>query len=220
MPKTRVLLADDHTLFRDGLASLLTAWDMEVVGQASNGVEAVAQARRLKPELVIMDIHMPKMDGLEATRIIKTDMPETTVVILTVSDNEDSLFEAVKSGAQGYILKNIPGDEFGRLLANLAQGEPAMSKGLAKRVLEEFARYGAEHEGKDSDVSEPLTTREQEVLEQVAEGHTNKEIASLLFISDETVKYHIKNIMQKLHLRNRAEVVAWAIRHHQDRRES
>ena len=194
---------------------------MEVVGQASNGLEAVTLARRLIPDLVLMDVNMPRMNGLEATRIIKAELPEIKVVILTVSDDEENLFEAVKSGAHGYILKNIPGDEFGSLLANLAQGEPAMSRGLAKRVLEEFARAAAsnQHTGGETQMAEPLTAREHDVLEQVAQGHTNREIASELFISEETVKYHLKNIMQKLHLRNRAEVVAWAIRHQQDRRE-
>lgn len=210
MAKLRVLLADDHALFRDGLASLLGAWEMEVVGQASDGLEAVAQTRRLKPDLVLMDVHMPRVNGLEATRIIKAELPETTVVILTVSDDEDDLFEAVKSGAQGYILKNIPGDEFGRLLSNLAQGEPAMSRGLAKRVLEEFARYSSEPQGRGAQEDEPLTGRERQVLEEVVSGRTNKEIGAALFISEETVKFHLKNIMQKLHLRNRAEVVAWA----------
>ena len=214
----RVLLADDHALFRDGLASLLTAWDMEVVGQASDGLEAVEQARRLRPDLVIMDIHMPRLDGLEATRLIKAELPDTTVVMLTVSDNEENLFEAVKSGAQGYILKNIPGDEFGRLLSSLSEGEPAMSRGLAKRVLEEFARHSAQTQSRE-DGDGRLTAREQQVLEQVTSGLTNKEIGIALFLSEETVKYHLKNIMQKLHLRNRSEVVAWAIRHSQVRGE-
>ena len=218
MARMRVLLADDHALFRDGLASLLTAWDVEVVGQASDGLEAVAKARRLKPDLVLMDVHMPRLNGLEATRMIKAELPDTNVVILTVSDNEESVFEAVKSGAQGYILKNIPGEEFARLLANLSQGEPAMSKGLAKRVLEEFARYASEAQNQGQDSGEPLTAREQQVLEEVADGRTNKEIGATLYISEETVKYHVKNIMQKLHLRNRAEVAAWAIRHQQGRR--
>ena len=213
MSKTRILLSDDHALFRDGLASLLTAWDMEVIGQASNGQEAVEQARRLRPDLVLMDIHMPKMNGLDATRLIKAELPETTIVILTVSDQEESLFEAIKAGAEGYILKNIPGDEFARLLSNLAHGEPAMSKGLAKRLLDEFARNNAGVKDLEADIQERLTTRELEVLKQVADGHTNKEIGSTLFVSEETVKFHLKNIMQKLHLRNRAEVVAWAIRH-------
>ena len=163
MPGIRVLLADDHTLFRDGLASLLSAWDMEVVGQASNGLEAVALARQLTPDLVLMDVNMPRMNGLEATRIIKAELPEIKVVILTVSDDEENLFEAVKSGAHGYILKNIPGDEFGALLASLAQGEPAMSRGLAKRVLEEFARAAAsnQHTGRETQMAEPLTARER-----------------------------------------------------------
>ena len=218
MARMKVLLADDHALFRDGLASLLTAWDIEVVGQASDGLEAVAKARRLKPDLVLMDVHMPRLNGLEATRMIKAELPDTNVVILTVSDNEESVFEAVKSGAQGYILKNIPGEEFARLLANLAQGEPAMSKGLAKRVLEEFARYASDAQNQGRDSGEPLTAREQQVLEEVADGRTNKEIGATLYISEETVKFHVKNIMQKLHLRNRAEVAAWAIRHQQGRR--
>ncbi len=208
----RILLADDHALFRDGVASLLTAWGMEVVGQASNGREALEKARALNPDLIIMDIHMPHLNGLEATRLIKTEMPEIDVVILTVSDDEESLFEAVKSGAQGYILKNIPGDEFARLLNNLAKGEPAMSQGLAKRLLIEFARQRSQAQNRDDGI-EPLTAREQQVLEQVAQGHTNREIAGILFLAEDTVKYHLKNIMQKLHLRNRAEVVAWAVRH-------
>jgi len=212
MADRRILLVDDHALFRDGVASLLTAWGMEVVGQASNGREALEKARALNPDLIIMDINMPHLNGLEATRLIKTEMPEIDVVILTVSDDEESLFEAVKSGAQGYILKNIPGDEFARLLNNLAKGEPAMSQGLAKRLLAEFARQRAQAQNRD-DGSEPLTTREQQVLEQVAQGHTNREIAGILFLAEDTVKYHLKNIMQKLHLRNRAEVVAWAVRH-------
>jgi len=216
MPAARVLLADDHALFRDGLASLLTAWDLDVVGQASNGREAVEQVRAHRPDLVLMDVHMPEMNGLEATRIIKTEMPGTKVVIVTVSDAEESLFDAVKSGAEGYILKNASGEEFGRLLSNLARGEPAMSPGLARRLLEEFAR-GSSRKGAGGDIEEALTPREQEVLEQVAAGKTNREVGGILFVSEETVKYHLKNIMQKLHLRNRAEVVAWAIRHQQYR---
>jgi DNA-binding NarL/FixJ family response regulator len=212
VPTTRVLLADDHALFRDGLVSLLAAWDMEVVGQASNGVEAVALARRLKPDLILMDIHMPHMDGLTATRLIKTELSDTTVVVLTVSDAERSLLEAVKAGAQGYILKNTPGDEFGRLLLGLARGEPAMSPGLARRLLGEFTRQPTEA-SKERSEEEPLTEREQTVLQQVATGLTNREIGAVLFISEDTVKYHLKNILQKLHLRNRSQVTAWALRH-------
>ncbi len=211
----RVLLADDHALFRDGLASLLRAWDMDVVGQASDGEEALEKTRALKPDLVLMDIHMPHLNGLEATRLIKAEMPDIKVVIVTFSDAEESLFEAIKSGAEGYVLKGVPGEEFGRLLSNLARGEPAMSPGLARRLLQEFAHGGPG--SRDRDGGEPLTPREQEVLQQVSAGRTNREIGAALFVSEETVKFHLKNIMQKLHLRNRAEVVAWAIHHHQDR---
>lgn len=213
MPLARVLLVDDHALFRDGLASLLTAWDMEIVGQASDGQDGVEKARALRPDLVLMDVNMPRLNGLEATRIIKAERPDTKVVIVTVSDAEENLFDAVKSGAEGYILKNASGEEFGRLLSNLARGEPAMSPGLARRLLDEFARGGSKTRGQ-GEIEESLTPREQEVLEQVAGGKTNREVGSILFISEETVKYHLKNIMQKLHLRNRAEVVAWAIHHH------
>lgn len=213
MPLARVLLVDDHALFRDGLASLLTAWDMEIVGQASDGQDGVEKARALRPDLVLMDVNMPRLNGLEATRIIKTELPDTKVVVVTVSDAEENLFDAVKSGAEGYILKNASGEEFGRLLSNLARGEPAMSPGLARRLLDEFARIGSKTRG-PGETEEALTPREREVLEQVAGGKTNREVGSILFVSEETVKYHLKNIMQKLHLRNRAEVVAWAIRHH------
>lgn len=213
MALARVLLVDDHALFRDGLASLLSAWDLEIVGQASDGQEGVEKARALRPDLVLMDVNMPRLNGLQATRIIKAERPDTKVVIVTVSDAEENLFDAVKSGAEGYILKNASGEEFGRLLSNLARGEPAMSPGLARRLLDEFARGESKTRGA-GEPEEALTPREQEVLEQVAGGKTNREVGSVLFVSEETVKYHLKNIMQKLHLRNRAEVVAWAIHHH------
>jgi DNA-binding NarL/FixJ family response regulator len=211
MARMRVLLADDHALFRDGLASLMRAWDMEVVGQASNGMEAIELTRKLRPDLVLMDIHMPVMDGLSATRVIKAEMPDVQVVMLTVSDAEESLFEAVKAGAQGYILKNVSGDELARLLSNLANGEPAMSRGLAQRLIQEFAR--GPRTVRERPEEEHLTEREREVLQKVAEGLTNREIGEQLFISEDTVKFHLKNVMQKLHLRNRAEVVAWVLRH-------
>ena len=211
MAAVRVLLADDHALFRDGLASLLTAWDMEVVGQAGDGQEALEKVRALRPDLVLMDIHMPRLNGLEATRIIKAERPDTKVVMVTVSDAEENLFEAIKSGAEGYILKNVPGEEFAQLLSNLARGEPAMSAGLARRLLTEFAH--GKSAARVQEGEEELTAREREVLQEVAEGRTNREVGGVLFVSEETVKYHLKNIMQKLHLRNRAEVVAWAIRH-------
>ncbi|MBI4215881.1 MAG: response regulator transcription factor [Chloroflexi bacterium] len=207
----KVLLADDHALFRAGLASLLTAWGLKVVGQASNGNEVIAKARELQPDLVFMDINMPRPNGLEATRAIKAQFPEMKVIILTVSDDDQDLFEAIKSGAEGYLLKNLREEEFADLVSRVDRGEPILSPGLAKKLLQEFSRLKGEKQL--SEAGAWLTEREREVLEQIARGATNKEIAAKLFISENTVNYHMKNILSKLHLRNRAEVVGWAIQH-------
>lgn len=207
----RVLLVDDHALFRAGLASLLRAWGHEVVGQAADGKEAVAMARDLRPDLVFMDINMPNSNGLEATRAIKAEMPGMKVIILTVSDDEQDLFEAIKSGAEGYLLKNLREDEFADLIARLGKGEPVMSPALAKKLLLEFARLKQEEHREETEAG--LTAREREVLDLVAQGATSKEIARALSISENTVNYHMKNIFSKLHLRNRAQVVAWAVEH-------
>ncbi|MFQ5874114.1 MAG: response regulator [Dehalococcoidia bacterium] len=207
----RVLLADDHTLFGAGLASLLKAWGLQVVGQASTGEEAIARARELQPDLIFMDITMPVCNGLEATRAIKAESPEIKIVMLTVSDDEEDLFEAIKSGADGYLLKNLREEEFADLIGRMSRGEAAMSPGLAKKLLREFARLKEEEHRLEGDVD--LTDREREVLIQVAQGATNKEIAASLYISENTVNYHMKNILSKLHLKNRAQVVAWALEH-------
>ena len=204
-----VLIADDHALFRDGIASLLRAWGMEVAGQASDGLEALQQARRLRPDMVLMDIKMPRYNGLEATRLIKAEMPDTKIVMVTVSDDEEDLFEAIKSGAQGYVLKNMPGEEFGRVLSQVAHGEAPLSPGLAAKILGEFARLSKEP-AKSAEKHE-LSDRERGILQLVADGATNKEIGARLFISENTVSYHMKNILAKLHLRNRAQAVAYAL---------
>ena len=206
----RVLLADDHPLFRDGLATLLRARGMDVVGEASNGVEAVEKARALKPDLILMDVNMPQMTGLEATRIVKTERPETKIVILTVSDDDENLFEAIKSGAQGYLLKSLQSQAFFDLLNGVAQGEAPISRGLATKILGEFARHLQQDEAQAAN-KEDLTDREKEVLRLVAEGATNRDIAGRLNVTENTVKYHLKNILEKLHLRNRAQAVAYAM---------
>ncbi len=204
----RVLLADDHPLFRDGVRSLLAARGVEVVGEAGDGQEAVEAALRLRPDVVLMDITMPRLDGLAATRLIKARLPEIKIVMLTVSDEDRTLFEAVKSGAQGYLLKNLQAEEFFTLLSGIERGEAPISRGLAGRILEEFARHPGGQEGG----ADALTEREQEVLRAVSGGGSNREVAAALHISENTVKFHMKNILDKLHLRNRAEVVAYAAR--------
>lgn len=205
----RVLLVDDHTLVRNGIASLLTANNIEVVGEASDGLEAMEKTRQLKPDIVLMDIKMPRYNGLEATRLIKAEMPQTKIVILTVSDDDEDLFEAIKSGAEGYLLKNIKAREFLALLSGVVKGEAAISPLLATKIIEEFSRQMKEAVAPPS-VSE-LTEREIDVLKLVTDGAINKEIATTLYITENTVKYHLRNIMEKLHLRNRAQVAAYAV---------
>lgn len=205
----RVLLADDHALFRAGISSLLRAWSQEVVGEAANGIEALELSRRLRPDLVLMDISMPDCNGLEATRLIKAELPETRIVIVTVSDDDANLFEAIKSGAEGYLLKDASGEELRRTLEAVVSGEPALSSGLATKILGEFVRLTQEGP-KESD--DALTPREQEVLQLVAQGATNPEVAAKLHLSRHTVNFHVKNILHKLHLKNRAQAVAYAVR--------
>jgi len=207
-----VLLADDHALFRAGIASLLRAWGMDVVGQAADGHEAIELARRLRPELVLMDIGMSPCNGLEATRAIRAELPEVKVVVVTVSEDEQDLFEAIKSGAEGYLLKGMSEEEFGAMLTSISAGEPALSPALAAKILDEFARMARDGAGKPGSPEDELTDREREVLRLVAEGATNREIASTLYISENTVSFHMKNILAKLHLKNRAQAAAFAIR--------
>jgi DNA-binding NarL/FixJ family response regulator len=208
----RVLLADDHALFRAGIASLLGAWGMDVVGQAADGIEAIELTRRLKPELVLMDVGMSPCNGLEATRVIKTELPDVKVIIVTVSEDDQDLFEAVKSGAEGYLLKGMSEEELGSTLEKISAGEPALSPALAAKILDEFARMAREGTGKPPGLEDELTDREREVLRLVADGATNREIGSQLFITENTVSFHMKNILAKLHLKNRAQAAAFAIR--------
>jgi DNA-binding NarL/FixJ family response regulator len=207
-----VLLADDHALFRAGIASLLGAWGMDVVGQASDGLEAIDLTRRLKPDLVLMDVGMSPCNGLEATRAINTELPDVKIVIVTVSEDEQDLFEAIKSGAEGYLLKGMSEEELSATLEKISAGEPALSPGLAAKILDEFARIARDGTGQPAGPEDELTDREREVLRLVAEGATNREIAATLYISGNTVGFHMKNILAKLHLKNRAQAAAFAIR--------
>jgi DNA-binding NarL/FixJ family response regulator len=207
----RILIADDHALFRDSLKSLLEAHGLEVVGEARNGREAVELAKKLKPEVVLMDLSMPELDGLSATRLISADQPEVKVVVLTASDEDAKLFEAIKSGAQGYLLKNLESEDFFALLDGVNRGEPALTPALARKLLHEFARPS--HPPSQSQDPDALTDREREVLELLVAGITsNRKLAKQLGVSENTVKFHVRNILDKLHLHNRAQVVSYAIR--------
>lgn len=205
MEPVRVLLADDHELFREGLAGIISAQpDMQVVGEASDGLEAFAKVQELKPDLILMDVQMPGMNGLEATRQIKQILPETIIVMLTVRDDDDKLFEALKNGAQGYLLKEIRSQALLEMLRGALRGEAALSPSLAGRVLSEFRRLskGGIPEQEDN---AGLTEREHEVLVQASKGATDKEIAAALNISLNTVKTHVRNILSKLQVRTRRE---------------
>ena len=205
----RVLLVDDHQLFRAGMAALLRAWGWEVVGEANDGQRGVEAAAVLQPDVVFMDINMPEMNGMEATRAIKAEYPVIKIVMLTVSDHEQDLFEAIKSGAEGYLLKSLNEDEFAELISRVGQGEPVISPSLARKLLAEFARLqtGSVVEDANGD----LTPREQDVLRALVTGASNREIADQLYISENTVGFHMKNILSKLHMRSRGQVIAWAI---------
>jgi DNA-binding NarL/FixJ family response regulator len=207
----RVLIADDHALFRDGLRSLLEANGITVVAEARNGREAIELARIHLPDVVLMDLTMPELDGLGATRLLTAELPQIAVVVLTASEEDDDLFEAVKSGAQGFLPKDLEASRFFELLDGVTRGEPALTPALARKVLNAFARPEPKPEAATADA---LTDREREVLELLVQGVTsNRELAERLFVSENTVKYHLRNILQKLHLQNRAQVIAYAVRH-------
>lgn len=204
----RILIADDHVLFRNGLRSLFEAHGDEVVGEAGNGVEAVALALELKPDIVLMDLSMPEMGGLEATRKLVESSPDTKVVILTASVDDASLFEALKAGAQGFVHKDLEAERLFPLLEAAQRGEPAMTPKLASRVLSEFAKGETQTDDPDA-----LTEREREVLQLMVQGKTsNRKLARELGVSENTVKFHVRNILDKLRLHSRAEAVGYALR--------
>jgi DNA-binding NarL/FixJ family response regulator len=212
MEPLRILLVDDHVLFRKGIASLLsTRQDMEVVGEAGDGVEAVSQARETLPNVILMDINMPKRNGLEATKIIKQELPEVEIVMLTVSEDDESLFEAIKNGAKGYLLKKLEPEQLFGMLEGVRQGEAPISGVMAAKILQELKQPDRITSGQQEPMDE-LTSREIEVLEQIVTGATNQEIAETLHITKNTVKIHLRNILEKLHVQNRIQAAVQAVR--------
>lgn len=203
---TRVVIVDDHALLRSGLATLLRAWGYDVVGEAGDGLAGVKLVPEHEPAIVFMDINMPGMNGIEATRVIKSRFPDTRVVMLTVSEEERDLIDAIRGGAEGYLLKSMDQQELENMISHLSRGELIVPPALAVKLLAEF-RDG----NRTADPN--LTERESEVLRDVASGGTSREIGLHLDISENTVNFHLKNIFSKLHLKNRAQVVAWAASH-------
>jgi len=213
----KILLVDDHVLFREGVASLLgTQPDITVLGEAASVKEAIVKTKALKPDVILMDISLPDGNGVEAARQILADQPEIKIVFLTVHEDDERLFEAIKCGGQGYLLKNMRTTELLDLLRGLERGEAAISRKMASRIMAEFARMRTRLENvttrsTDSDIT--LTRREIDVLKLVTNGASNKEISEQLVVTESTVKNHMNNILTKLHLKNRREAAAYARRH-------
>jgi DNA-binding NarL/FixJ family response regulator len=203
----KTLLVDDHALFLEGMRNFLTANGFEVAATARNGAEAMMQFEMQRPDLVLMDLQMADMDGIETTRLIKKEYPEAKIVMLTAVEDEDSLLAALQAGAEGYLLKEMEPESFLRQLAGLAAGETPLAPGLAERLLREFwQQKQAEEAGGERE----LTERQTELLRLITQGLTYKEIADRLAIKEVTVKYHVKEILAKLRLANRAQLIAHA----------
>ena len=208
-----VLVVDDHTLFREGLVSIMTHWkEFQVCGEASNGAEALIMAREMLPDIILMDIDMPEMDGIEAARRISRELPSVRILMLTISEDEENLFKAIQCGADGYILKGIPSRWLRDQLKRLIKGEAPLSGVMAAKILDKFRTHPIDESQLYAIDPVPLSNREQDVLELVVQGLTNPEIAERLVISESTVKKHIHNILEKLHLNNRVEAAAYAVR--------
>jgi len=209
----RILLVDDHVLFRKGVASLLESQsEFSVIGEAGDGLEGLDKARSLRPDLILMDVTMPRCSGLEATRLITREMPDMRIVMLSVSDDDQDLITAVRAGAMGYLLKSIRPDELFARLRGIAEGEAPINRVMAAKILRELARTPAQPEPPPADWPPKLAEREREVLQCVAKGMTNREIGEALHIAENTVKNHVRSILDKLHLANRAQMAAYAVR--------
>ncbi|MCK9874464.1 response regulator transcription factor [Frankia sp. AgPm24] len=209
----RVLIVDDHALFRRGLEMVLgQEVDIEVVGEAADGSEAVTMAKETAPDIVLMDVRMPRRGGIDATSAIKESVPSAKIVMLTISDEEADLYDAIKAGAMGYLLKEISIDEVAADIRAVYGGQSLISPSMASKLLSEFAAMIKNKDDRPQLPTPRLTEREMEVLRLVAKGMNNRDIAKQLFISENTVKNHIRNILEKLQLHSRMEAVVYAVR--------
>jgi DNA-binding NarL/FixJ family response regulator len=211
--RIRVLIVDDHALFRRGLMLVLESEDgIEVIGEAEDGDEAITKAEELAPDVVLMDVRMPAVNGIDATRRLADSLPTTKIIMLTVSDEEDDLYEAIKAGATGYLLKEISIEEVADAVRAVMQGQTLISPSMASKLIAEFANLSKLASQRSSVPAPRLTDRELDVLRLVAQGLTNREVADQLYIAENTVKNHVRNILEKLHLHSRMEAVLYAVR--------
>jgi DNA-binding NarL/FixJ family response regulator len=210
-----VLVTDDQALFRRGVVVVLSGNDdIEVVGEAGDGEEAVARAQELQPDVVLMDVRMPRLSGIDAARHIRRILPATEVLMLTVSDDEDDLYESIKAGANGYLLKEVAVEEIAETVRAIVQHQAVISPTMTTKLIAEFRSLARRASERDELPPPGLTDREMQVLSLMAQSRSNKEIAASLFISENTVKNHVRNILEKLHLHSRMEAVTYAWRKH------
>lgn len=205
----RLMLVDDHPLFLEGLKYLLETYGIDVAGIAKNGMEALEQARVLSPDIILMDIKMPECSGIDALKLIKAEMPDIKIVMLTTSDEDEDVFNAIKNGASGYLLKNTNARELVGMLNDLDKGEIPISPDIASQLINEFI---STNRPSHNEQRMQLTERQLEILEMVAKGITYKEVGDTLGLTERTVKYHMGRIIELLHLENRAQVIAYAAR--------
>ncbi|GAW92833.1 response regulator [Calderihabitans maritimus] len=211
MEVIKVLIADDHSLIREGLRKILLLEPRIVIcGEASDGQEAVELTRRYRPDIVLMDINMPNVNGLEATRLIKREFPSTKVIVLTIHDDEEYVTELFKAGASGYVLKDIDAHDLIKVVLEVAEGKPALHPSLTPKVIHGLQQLAKE---KEMVQSPPLTKREVEILKLIAQGFSNREIGEKLFISEKTVKNHITNIFRKIKVEDRTQAALYAVKH-------
>jgi DNA-binding NarL/FixJ family response regulator len=207
-------LADDHTILRDGVRALLSAeHDIEVVGEASDGIEVIEQVARLAPDVVVMDMVMPRMNGLDATRQVKKRYPDVKILILSMYDDDEYVQQVIQAGASGYVLKRVAADDLVQAIREVNRGSSFLHPPIAAKLIEDYVRrVQGSGSGRPSDVADPLTAREREVLKLIAEGHTNQDVADALGVSRKTVESHRANIMRKLALHDVTDLVKYAIR--------
>jgi len=209
----RVLIADDSPLFRRGISVVLSTEDLIIiVAEAENGQDAITKAEEFAPDVVLMDVRMPRVNGIEAARAIRDSSPTTKIIMLTVSDEDDDLYEAIKAGANSYLLKEVSVEEVPEAIRAVVQGQSLISPSMASKLLNEYTSLARRAEEKQQFPTPGLTQRELEVLRLVAKGHSNREIGQRLYISENTVKNHVRNILEKLHLHSRMEAVIYAVR--------
>ncbi|GJG95720.1 response regulator [Cupriavidus pauculus] len=211
----RILLIDDHTLFRSGIRALLQRQpDFEIVDEAADGVEGIKRAKQHRPDVILLDLNMPGLSGLEALQLLVEDLPDSAVIVLTVSEEAEELATALRSGARGYLLKNIETEALTSAIRRAAAGEPVISEGMTAKLVQQFRAPSvpatAATRGQDG---APLTTRERDIVQGLVRGESNKEIARELGVAECTVKIHVQNILKKLHLASRVQVAVYAVEH-------